>query len=116
MAKPLYIQRLEKALDLGPFMKEAEAVLSKNDLENSSDDEVRRDIYQDKGILYNSEHISEDRKWLFNLLLSDTESESEVSDQDKLISEMLKDHVREKRYRQKYHQNPLVSILTLIGL
>lgn len=113
MAKPLHIQRLEKALDLGPFMKYAESVLSKNDeIENSSEDEGVRayeNSYQDKELMFNSENIGEDRKWLFNLLLSGTESESEISDTDKYIGEMLKDHVREKRYRQKYHQNPNVS-------
>jgi chromatin-remodeling ATPase INO80 len=113
MAKPLHIQRLEKALDLGPFMKYAESVLSKNDeIENSSDDEGVRayeNSYQDKELMFNSETIGDDRKWLFNLLLSETESESEISDTDKYIGEMLKDHVREKRYRQKYHQNPNVS-------
>lgn len=113
MAKPLHIQRLERALDLGPFMKHAESVLSKNDDENSSEDEegVRRNTYQDKELMFNSENIGEDRKWLFNLLLSDTGSDSDISDQDKYIGEMLKDHVREKRYRQKYHQNPNVSRL-----
>ena len=113
MAKPLHIQRLEKALDLGPFMKYAESVLSKNDdfQEESDDDETaqRRHTYHDKELMFNSENISEDRKWLYNLLLSDTESDSEISDQDKYVKEMLKDHVREKRYRQKYHQNPIVS-------
>lgn len=109
MAKPLHIQRLEKALDLGPFMKYAESVLSKNDeIGNSSDDEgIRRSNYRE--LMHNSENISADRKWLFNL--SDTESDSEISDQDKYIGEMLKEHVREKRYRLKYHQNPNVSSL-----
>lgn len=108
MAKPLHIQRLEKALDLSPFMKYAESVLSKNDeIGNSSDDDgIKRDNH--KELMYNADNIG-DRKWLFNLLLSDTESDSEISDQDKYIGEMLKDHVREKRYRQKYHQNPNVS-------
>lgn len=111
MAKPLHIQRLEKALDLGPFMKHAESVLSRNDdeIENSSDDDgVRRHTYQDKELMFNANHISDDRKWLFNLLLSDTESDSENSDTEKYIGEMLKEHVREKKYRQKYHQNPNV--------
>jgi chromatin-remodeling ATPase INO80 len=116
MAKPLHVQRLEKALELGPFMAEAESILSKNDeIENSSDDEsVRRHTYQDKELMFNSENIGEDRKWLFDLLLSETESESEISDTDKYIGEMLRDHVREKRYRQKYHQNPNVSISYVI--
>lgn len=112
MAKPLHAQRLENALALGPFMKYAETVLSKNDdTENSSEDEegLKRPTYQDKELMFNSENIGDDRKWLYNLLLSDTESESEISDQDRYIGEMLKEHAREKRYRQKYHENPNVS-------
>lgn len=111
MAKPLHIQRLEKALELGPFMKYAESVLSKND-DNSSDfdDEGVKHQFVNKELMFNAENIGEDRKWLFNLLLSDTDSsDSEISDQDKHIAELLKDHVREKKYRQKYHQNPNVS-------
>lgn len=114
MAKPLHIQRLEKALDLGPFMNYAESVLTKNDdFENSSDDEnVRRHtLSHDKELMFNANNVGEDRKWLYNLLLSDTESDSDISDHDKYISEMLKEHVREKRYRQKYHMNPNVSLL-----
>lgn len=108
--KPPHIQRLEKALDLAPFIRHAESIL-RNDTENSSEDEegLKQPTYHDKEAMYNSENIGDDRKWLYNLLLSDTESESEVSDQDRYIGEMLKEHAREKRYRQKYHQNPTVS-------
>lgn len=112
MAKPLHIQRLEKALDLGPFMKYAEQTIRKNDeIENSSDDEgLKRDTYHDKELIFNAENISEDRKWLYNLFMSDTESDSDESDSERYIADMLKDHVREKRFRQKYHQNPTVSL------
>lgn len=112
MAKPLHIQRLEKALDLGPFMKHAESLLTKNDdIQSESDDEsgIRRHTYHDKELMFNADNVGEDRKWLFNLLLSDTESDSEISDVDKYVSEMLKEHKREKRYREKYHRNPNVS-------
>lgn len=112
MAKPLHIQRLEKALDLGPFMKYAENTLSKNDdIQSESDDEsgIRRQTYHDKELMFNADNIGEDRKWLFNLLLSDTESDSEISDVDKYVNEMLKEHKREKKIREKYHRNPNVS-------
>lgn len=97
-------------MDLAPFIRHAESIL-RNDTENSSEDEegLKQPTYHDKEAMYNSENIGDDRKWLYNLLLSDTESESEVSDQDRYIGEMLKEHAREKRYRQKYHQNPTVS-------
>lgn len=115
MAKPLHIQRLEKALDLGPFMNYAETVLSKNDdIQSESDDEqLRRQTYKDKELMFNAENVGEDRKWLLNLLLSDTESDSEVSDVDKYIGEMLKEHKREKKIRERYHRNPSVSNLYL---
>jgi chromatin-remodeling ATPase INO80 len=112
MAKPLHIQRLEKALDLGPFMKYAESILSKNDeIQSESDDEsgIRRHTFRDKELMFNADNIGEDRKWLLNLLLSDTESDSEISDVDKYMSEMLKEHKREKKLREKYHSNPSVS-------
>jgi DNA helicase INO80 len=53
----------------------------------------------------------EERKWLADVLLSDTDScDSEISDQDEYVREMLKNHVREKKYRKKYYQNANVSI------
>ena len=55
--------------------------------------------------------MNQDRKWLMDVLLSDTESESEISDQEEYIREMLKNHMREKKYREKYHQNPNVIFI-----
>lgn len=49
-----------------------------------------------------------DRKWLQDILLSDTASEPDESDEDEYIREMLKDHVKEKKIRAKYYQNPHV--------
>lgn len=70
---------------------------------------MRRHTYHDKELMFNADNVGKDRKWLFNLLLSDTESDSEISDVDKYVSEMLKEHKREKRYREKYHWNPNIS-------
>lgn len=53
--------------------------------------------------------VGPDRKWLQDILLSDTESEPEISDEDEYIREMLKDHVKEKKIREKYYQNSHVS-------
>lgn len=110
MAKPLHLQRIEKALDLNPFMKYAETVLSKNDdIQSEESDDESGHIYHDKELMFNVDNIGEDRKWLFNLLMSDTESDSEISDVDKYVSEMLKEYKREKKTRLDYHQNPSVS-------
>lgn len=113
-SKPAHIQRLEKALDLRPFMSEAERIL--NQAIDSDDDELNSSdyekylTYEQKSLIYNAESVGDDRKWLYNMLLSDTESETEISDEDSYVSEMLKNHIQEKKYRAKYHQNPNVSL------
>ena len=70
----------------------------------------------DKRHLFNFSNIQQDRSWLADVLLSDTESDSEISDQDEYIKEMLKNHVREKKYREKYHQNPNVRFFFSCGV
>lgn len=117
MATPLHIQRLENALDMRPFTQYAEKVLKNEEeienLEENGDSDgfegIKRPTFEDKEIMYNAESVGEDRQWLYNLLLSETDSESSISDHEAYISDMLKNHVREKRYRKKYHQNPNVS-------
>lgn len=112
-SKPAHIQRLEKALDLRPFMNEAERIFNRavdsDDDETNSSDYEKYLTYEQKSLMYNSESVGEDRKWLYNLLLSDTESESEISDEDRYVNEMLKNRIQEKKYRAKFHQNPNVS-------
>lgn len=49
-----------------------------------------------------------DRKWLQDILLSDTETESEISDEDEYIREMLRDHVKEKKARANYYKKSSV--------
>lgn len=65
---------------------------------------------EDKTHIFNLSSCTEDRVWLRNVLLSDSETDSEISDQDEYIREMLKNHVREKKYREKYYLNMSVSI------
>jgi hypothetical protein len=114
MAKSnLTISKLERLLDLKPALKQAEAILNRgcgSDCEDSTseNDYQIRPTYEEKKLLYN-ENINDDRKWLYSILLSDTESDSDISDEDKYVNEMLKEHVREKKLRTKYHQNPAVS-------
>ena len=55
--------------------------------------------------MYNFTQVGPDRKWLQDILLSDTESEAEITDEDEYIKSMLKDHVKEQKYRTKYYQN-----------
>lgn len=67
------------------------------------------DRQNDKLQIYNLSQIGPDRKWLQDILLSDTETEPEPSDEDEYIRDMLKEHVKEKKIRSKYYQNPHVS-------
>lgn len=67
------------------------------------------DRQNDKLQIYNLSQIGPDRKWLQDILLSDTETEPEPSDEDEYIRDMLKEHVKEKKIRAKYYQNPHVS-------
>lgn len=64
---------------------------------------------KEKQTLYNFNSIGPDRKWLQNMLMSDSDTSSDISDEDEYIKEMLRNHVREKRIRERYHQNPTVS-------
>lgn len=55
--------------------------------------------------MYNFTNVGNDRKWLQDLLLSDTDTDENVSDEDEYIKTMLKDHVKEQKYRRKYYTN-----------
>lgn len=66
--------------------------------------------------MYNFSQVGPDRKWLQDLLLSDTDTDGEISDEDDYVRTMLKDHVKEQRYRAKYYQNADVWFLSLIYL
>lgn len=71
---------------------------------------VFTDRQNDKLQIYNLSQIGSDRKWLQDILLSDTETDvDEPSDEDEYIREMLKEHVKERKVRAKYYQNPHVS-------
>lgn len=68
------------------------------------------DRQNDKLQIYNLSQIEPERKWLQDILLSDTETEPEPSDEDEYIRDMLREHVKEKKIRAKYYQNPHVSV------
>lgn len=68
------------------------------------------DRQNDKLKIYNLSQVGEDREWLQDVLLSDMESESEPSDEDEYVREMLREHVKEKKIRDRYYRNPHVRI------
>jgi hypothetical protein len=104
--------RIEKATDLRPFMAEAERILNQcceSDSSESENEYEKHPTYEEKELMYRAECVDGERKELHDLMLSDTSSESEISDEDRYVGEMLRDHVLEKKYRKAYHQNPNVS-------
>lgn len=60
--------------------------------------------------MYNFSQVGSDRKWLQDILLSDSESEDEISDENEYIRDMLRDHMKEQKFRTKYYQNANVRI------
>ena len=64
--------------------------------------------------LYNFNDLTSDREWLYNLLLSDTDTDTEISDEDDYLKEMMKAHIRERKLREKYYTKPSVFIIYLV--
>ncbi|ALC46989.1 Ino80, partial [Drosophila busckii] len=56
--------------------------------------------------LYNFNDLTSDREWLYDMLLSDTESEEQLSDEDEYISQLLREHMHEQRERKRYYKKP----------
>lgn len=66
--------------------------------------------------MYNFSQIGADREWLQDVLLSDMESDLELSDEDEYVREMLRQHVKEKKIRDRYYRNPHVCDYVMISL
>ena len=64
--------------------------------------------------LYNFNDLTADREWLYDVLLSDTDTETEVSDEDDYIKDMLKTHLKQQKLRENFYKKPTVSIAEYI--
>uniref|UniRef100_W8APB8 Chromatin-remodeling ATPase INO80 n=1 Tax=Ceratitis capitata TaxID=7213 RepID=W8APB8_CERCA len=134
IAEPLHIQRLEAALNMKPFMEYARQILSKplssgDDSIATEEDEANRggtDNSEDEGggarkkrhrllgtkedrqsakmHLFNFNDMTSDREWLYEALLSDTDTETEISDEDDYIKELLKTHIFEQKHRENFYK------------
>lgn len=134
LAQPIHIQRLHKSLVLQPFLNSVEKIFKHTQSDDSDSDvdvNVRMDEKKgeklvngipmtkeerrsDKMRLFNFTNAQSDRKWLCDVLISDS-SDSSDDGEDKPISEeyfqeMLKQHVQEKKYRQRVHNKPEVIL------
>lgn len=59
--------------------------------------------------MYNFSQVGPDRKWLQEILLSDTDTESEISDEEEYLKNLLKQHQLEKKIRSNYSKKASVS-------
>ncbi|XP_061386788.1 chromatin-remodeling ATPase INO80 [Musca vetustissima] len=133
MAEPLHIQRLEAALDMRPFMQQAREVLSRpitSPEESEADDTPGEESYDDesaaggsrkkkskkvgtkqerqalKASLYNFSELTADREWLYDVIMSDTDTETDISDEDDYVKEMLRTHMKQQKLRENYYKKP----------
>uniref|UniRef100_A0A672JAV7 Chromatin-remodeling ATPase INO80 n=1 Tax=Salarias fasciatus TaxID=181472 RepID=A0A672JAV7_SALFA len=108
LAKPLYLQRLERSLKLDSFLRQTATwfFLSFCLIDQKTD----------KTSLYNFSKLKKNRKWLKSILLSDdtTDSDTDSDDADFSLSrEELHDMLRLHRYTRQ-HQSKFYSDRELI--
>lgn len=70
----------------------------------------------DKCHVYNFAQVGIDRKWLQDVILSDTDdTEEDIEDEDRHIKSMLRQHVKEKKFRDRFHKIPNNCQFTYYG-
>ncbi|XP_050471357.1 chromatin-remodeling ATPase INO80 [Bombus huntii] len=128
MAPPLHLQRLERSLNVQPFLRQINELFqdptSEDDKSVSSESSEGSDNYLDNVLirkeeerinklrLYNMSSVGEERRWLQDILLSDSsDSSASGSDTDSPITEedfqeMLKFHILRKKYQARFYQKP----------
>ncbi|XP_076291409.1 chromatin-remodeling ATPase INO80 isoform X2 [Lasioglossum baleicum] len=128
MAAPLHLQRLERSLNVQPFLRQINELFqdpaSEDEKSVSSESSEGSDNYLDNVLirkeeerinklrLYNMSSVGEERRWLQDILLSDSsDSSASGSDTDTPITEedfqdMLKFHILRKKYQGRFYQKP----------
>ncbi|XP_033207713.1 chromatin-remodeling ATPase INO80 [Belonocnema kinseyi] len=127
MAAPLHLQRLERSVNVQPFLTQINDLFrnrASNEDNESSDSSDGSETYLEdiltqkeeervnKLRLYNMNSIGEERRWLQDVLLSETsDSSSSESDTEGPITEddfqeMLKFHILRKKYQARFYQKP----------
>uniref|UniRef100_A0AAQ5XZS2 Chromatin-remodeling ATPase INO80 n=1 Tax=Amphiprion ocellaris TaxID=80972 RepID=A0AAQ5XZS2_AMPOC len=123
LAKPLYLQRLERSLKLGSFLCQTAAVFNRDITryrKTGGEDAVHAYLYfllnsadqkADKTSLYNFTKLKKNRKWLKSILLSDDTTDSDTDSDDAnftLSREELHDMLRLHRHTRQ-HQSKFYS-------
>ncbi|XP_077993238.1 chromatin-remodeling ATPase INO80-like [Glandiceps talaboti] len=136
LANPVHLQRLERAVRLDDFIKYADKIFAEEISDSDDDTDADTGMYSnvqdpiaskmgikeingivttkperkmDKKKLYNLSRVKKNRKWLKNILLSDT-SDSEDDDDDKPLSkeelhDMLKLHKYQRVCRAEFYDD-----------
>ncbi|KAL1138653.1 hypothetical protein AAG570_008715 [Ranatra chinensis] len=130
IAKPLHYQQLEKSLNIEPFLSCVEDFLQQplgdeGDASSNSETELvgvdeytgetiwngvttsKQDRRADKIRLYNLSSVKNDRRWLQEVLLSDSSDSSgdeEITETD--LKNMLREHLLKKKYRGRFYSDP----------
>ncbi|XP_052896309.1 chromatin-remodeling ATPase INO80 [Anopheles moucheti] len=125
MKKSLHTQRMLSAFGMAGYVRQAQrlsaAVASdfssdeeQNQYSGSSDEseEFGSKFYHQAAArsyrerMFDFSTVGSERLWLKNLLLSETDTESDISDVEEYIQRMLKEHVREKKIRARFKDAP----------
>uniref|UniRef100_A0A182FL94 Chromatin-remodeling ATPase INO80 n=1 Tax=Anopheles albimanus TaxID=7167 RepID=A0A182FL94_ANOAL len=127
--RSLSTQRMLSSLAMKNFLRQAKQLCGSVASESSSEDEQRKDhgdssddsgefaskffhraaARSNRERMFDFSTVGSERTWLKDLLLSETESEYEGSDEDEYITAMLKDHLKEKLIRDKYNDSQINS-------
>uniref|UniRef100_A0A3B3XU49 Chromatin-remodeling ATPase INO80 n=1 Tax=Poecilia mexicana TaxID=48701 RepID=A0A3B3XU49_9TELE len=119
LAKPLYLQRLERSLKLDSFLRQTASIFNRDiryreeegDVTGTDCRSVHLNQKADKTNLYNFSKLKKNRKWLKNILLSDDTTDSDAESDDanfSLSREELHDMLRLHRYNRQ-HQSKFYS-------
>uniref|UniRef100_A0A8C4DIM7 Chromatin-remodeling ATPase INO80 n=1 Tax=Dicentrarchus labrax TaxID=13489 RepID=A0A8C4DIM7_DICLA len=107
LAKPLYLQRLERTLRLDNFLRQTLYNMMFFSFPVNSTDQKA-----DKTSFYNFSKLKKNRKWLKSILLSDdtTDSDTDSDDSDFSLSreelhDMLKLHRFTRQHQSKFHSD-----------
>uniref|UniRef100_A0A3Q3BLI5 Chromatin-remodeling ATPase INO80 n=1 Tax=Kryptolebias marmoratus TaxID=37003 RepID=A0A3Q3BLI5_KRYMA len=127
LAKPLYLQRLERSLKLDSFLRQTAAIFNRdvtrcgNTKRKSRTKTVPRvdllhitrdSLGADKTSLYNFSKLKKNRKWLKNILMSDDTTDSDTESDDSSFSlsreelhDMLKLHRFTRQQQSKFYSD-----------
>uniref|UniRef100_A0A4W6EX31 Chromatin-remodeling ATPase INO80 n=1 Tax=Lates calcarifer TaxID=8187 RepID=A0A4W6EX31_LATCA len=117
LAKPLYLQRLERSLRLDSFLRQTATIFNRDITRYRQrgvgwHSDLTINQKADKTSLYNFSKLKKNRKWLKSILLSDdtTDSDTDSDDSDFSLSreelhDMLRLHRYTRQHQSKFHSD-----------